>query len=123
MSPAGGGTFLSLNKKVPKEVSLGEALTVKSIVTAAISYHFYPAFKPPSPKTPTRPLSAAGYKSFLRKLSVFRVGENGGYRKVFQKVGKKRGDKRKIMCYTGIIKKGQGLPDTGGSFFLQGGYG
>ena len=25
--PAGGGTFLSLNKKVPKEVSLGEALS------------------------------------------------------------------------------------------------
>ena len=26
---AAGGTFLSLNKKVPKEVSLGEALTAK----------------------------------------------------------------------------------------------
>jgi len=59
------GTFLSLNKKVPKEVSLGETLTVKPIGTTSITDIFYPAFKPPSPKAPFRPLSAAGDKSFF----------------------------------------------------------
>ena len=72
MSPAGGGTFLSLNKKVPKEISLGEALTVKPFVTASVSYIFYLAFKPPSPKTLSRPLSAAGDKSFFLKSIRFR---------------------------------------------------
>ena len=41
--PAGGLTFLSLNKKVSKEVSQGEALTAAA-----------PASEPPSPWTPSR---------------------------------------------------------------------
>ena len=54
-------TFLSLNKKVTKEVSIGEALTAKSIGTSSINRLFYPAFEPPSPMYLSRPLS----KDFL----------------------------------------------------------
>ena len=54
--PAGDGTFLSPNKKVPKEVGLGEALTVKLIGTSSILLPIYPAFKPPSPKPPPGPI-------------------------------------------------------------------
>ena len=39
-------TFLSLNKKVTKEVSIGEALTAKSIVTSSIYRLFCPDFEP-----------------------------------------------------------------------------
>ena len=56
-----GVTFLSLNKKVTKEVSIGEALTAKSIGTFSIYRHFYPDFEPPSPMYLSRPLS----KDFL----------------------------------------------------------
>jgi len=41
-----GVTFLSLNKKVTKEVSIGEALTVKSIGTFSINRLFCPDFEP-----------------------------------------------------------------------------
>jgi len=41
-----GVTFLSLNKKVTKEVSIGEALTAKSIGTSSINRLFYPDFEP-----------------------------------------------------------------------------
>ena len=41
-----GVTFLSLNKKVTKEVSIGEALTAKSIGTSSIYRHCYPDFEP-----------------------------------------------------------------------------
>ena len=41
-----GVTFLSLNKKVTKEVSIGEALTAKSIVSSSINRLFYPDFEP-----------------------------------------------------------------------------
>ena len=54
-------TFLSLNKKVTKEVSIGEALTAKSIGTSSINDLFYPDFEPPSPMYLSRPLS----KDFL----------------------------------------------------------
>ena len=54
-------TFLSLNKKVTKEISIGEALTAKSIVSSSIYRHFYPDFEPPSPMYLSRPLS----KDFL----------------------------------------------------------
>ena len=65
--PCGGYvTFLSPNKKVTKEVGLGEALTVKPFVTASVSFLFYPVFKPSSPKTLSRPLSLAGSKSSFR---------------------------------------------------------
>ena len=56
-----GVTFLSLNKKVTKEVSIGEALTAKSIVTSSIYRHYYLDFEPPSPMYLSRPLS----KDFL----------------------------------------------------------
>ena len=56
-----GVTFLSLNKKVTKEVSIGEALTAKSIGTSSINRLFYPDFEPPSPMYLSRPLS----KDFL----------------------------------------------------------
>jgi len=56
-----GITFLSLNKKVTKEVSIGEALTAKSIGTSSINRLFYPDFEPPSPMYLSRPLS----KDFL----------------------------------------------------------
>ena len=56
----GSVTFLSPNKKVTKEVGLGEALTVKSIGTSSVSFHSYPAFKPSSPKTLSRPPSLPG---------------------------------------------------------------
>jgi len=39
-------TFLSLNKKVTKEVSIGEALTAKSIGTSSIYRLFCPDFEP-----------------------------------------------------------------------------
>ena len=55
-----GVTFLCLNKKVTKEVGIGEALTVKSIDTASILHNIYLAFKPPSPMYPTRPPSETG---------------------------------------------------------------
>ena len=64
MSPAAGPTFL-FRQESRQRGDLGEALTVKSIVTAHIPQHFFPDFKPPSPKTPSRPLSAAGYESIL----------------------------------------------------------
>ena len=56
-----GVTFLSLNKKVTKEVSIGEALTAKSIGSSSINRLFYPDFEPPSPMYLSRPLS----KDFL----------------------------------------------------------
>ena len=37
---------MSLNKKVTKEVSIGEALTAKSIGTSSIYRLFYPDFEP-----------------------------------------------------------------------------
>ena len=62
--PCGGRvTFLSPNKKVTKEVGLGEALTVKPIGTSTVSFPSYPAFKPSSPKTLSRPPSLPGYES------------------------------------------------------------
>ena len=42
-APRGDVTFVSLNKKVTKEISLGEALSVA-----------LPTPKPPSPKNPSR---------------------------------------------------------------------
>ena len=56
-----GVTFLSLNKKVTKEVSIGEALTAKSIDTSPANLLLYLVFEPPSPMYPTRPPS----KNFL----------------------------------------------------------
>ena len=53
------------NKKVTKEVGLGETLTVKPIGTSSVSSPTYPDFKPLSPKSPSRPLSVVGYKSFF----------------------------------------------------------
>ena len=61
--PCEGRYFLVPNKKVTKEVGLGEALTVKSIGTSSVSFHSYPAFKPSSPKTLSRPPSLLGYES------------------------------------------------------------
>ena len=58
--PCQGRYFLVPNKKVTKEVGLGEALTVKSIVTFSVSFLSYPAFKPSSPKTLSRPPSLPG---------------------------------------------------------------
>ena len=46
---------MSPNKKVTKEVGIGEALTVKPIYTSSITQDYYLAFKPPSPMYPTRP--------------------------------------------------------------------
>lgn len=46
-----------------KEVGLGEALTVKPIVTSSVSLRIYPDFKPSSPKTPSRPPLVPGDKS------------------------------------------------------------
>ena len=59
-SSAEGVTFLSPNKKVTKEVGLGEALTVKPIGTSSVSLRIYPVFKPSSPKTLSRPPSLPG---------------------------------------------------------------
>ena len=60
-----GCYFLVPNKKVTKEVGLGEALTV-------IAYRYrmgfvtcYPGFKPSSPKTLSRPPSLLGNKSIF----------------------------------------------------------
>ena len=39
-------TFLCPHKKVTKEVSIGEALTAKSIGTSSINRRFCPAFEP-----------------------------------------------------------------------------
>ena len=61
--PCGERYFLVPNKKVTKEVGLGEALTVKPIGTSTVSFPFYPAFKPSSPKTLSRPPSLPGYES------------------------------------------------------------
>ena len=63
--PCEGRYFLVPNKKVTKEVGLGETLTVKSIGTSTVSLPTYPDFKPLSPKTPSRPLSVAGWRSFV----------------------------------------------------------
>jgi len=52
-----GVTFLWPNKKVTKEVGIGEALTVKPFGTSSIDHLFYPNFKPPSPMYPSRPPS------------------------------------------------------------------
>ena len=61
------------NKKVPKEVDLGEALTVMSFVTSPVTFLFYPAIKPSSPKTPSRPLSAAGFDRLeVESSSIYR---------------------------------------------------
>ena len=46
------------HKKRTKESGWGEALTAKSFVTALANQPFYPNFEPPSPQTPSRPLSA-----------------------------------------------------------------
>ena len=54
LQTAVGVTFLSLNKKVTKEVSIGEALTAKSIATSPVNRLSYPVFEPPSPMYPTR---------------------------------------------------------------------
>ena len=59
-TPAGGLTFLSPNKKVSKEVGLGETLTVKPIGTSPVTLPTYPDFKPLSPKAPSRPPSLLG---------------------------------------------------------------
>ena len=59
----GGCYFLVPNKKVTKEVGLGEALTVKPIGTSSVSFRSYPDFKPSSPKTLSRPPSLLGYES------------------------------------------------------------
>ena len=56
--PAGGPTFLSLNKKVGKELSLGEALTGAA-----------PASQPPSPRYPSR--RASPFVLILCKFSIF----------------------------------------------------
>ena len=64
-APAGGLTFLSPNKKVSKEVGLGETLTVKSFVASPVRLPTYLDFKPLSPKAPSRPLSVVGYKLFF----------------------------------------------------------
>ena len=52
-----GVTFLWPNKKVTKEIGIGEALTVKPFGTSSIDHLFYPNFKPPSPMYPSRPPS------------------------------------------------------------------
>ena len=56
-----GVTFLSPNKKVTKEIGIGEALTVKPIVPASIVQNACLAFKPPSPMYPTRPSTKPGW--------------------------------------------------------------
>ena len=38
-----GVTFLSLNKKVTKEISIGEALTAKPVAAALVNIHLTPA--------------------------------------------------------------------------------
>ena len=52
------------HKKRTKEGGWGEALTAKSFVTSCGYQHDYPAFEPPSPQTPSRPPSKAGWDSF-----------------------------------------------------------
>ena len=59
-SLARGVTFLSPNKKVTKEVGLGETLTVIAYRYCISFVTCYPGFKPLSPKTPSRPLSLPG---------------------------------------------------------------
>ena len=59
--PCGGNvTFLSPNKKVTKEVGLGEALTVIAYRYCMGFVTYYPGFKPSSPKTLSRPPSLQG---------------------------------------------------------------
>ena len=55
--------FLVPNKKVTKEVGLGEMLTVTAYRYCIAFVTYYPGFKPLSPKTPSRPLSLLGNKS------------------------------------------------------------
>ena len=57
--------FLVPNKKVTKEVGLGEMLTVTAYRYCIDFATYYPGFKPLSPKTPSRPLSLVGWWSIL----------------------------------------------------------
>ena len=57
---------MSLNKKVTKEVSIGEALTAKPIDTSLVVLLSYLVFEPSSPMYPTRPPS----KNFLWSKSL-----------------------------------------------------
>ena len=59
-----GDTFLSLNKKVSKELSIGEALTTKPIESAVISFHFSPASSRPPLCTPP----GAGRKTYCNRF-------------------------------------------------------
>ena len=66
--------FLVPNKKVTKEVGLGETLTVKPIGTSSVSSPIYPDFKPLSPKSPSRPPSLPGLWSiyaFYRRRDIW----------------------------------------------------
>ena len=55
MMPPAGHFSCFVQEKYPKEADLGEALTVKSIGLQLFPA-YYPDFKPPSPKYPSRPL-------------------------------------------------------------------
>ena len=51
------------NKKVTKEIGLGETLTVIAYRYCIGFVTYYPGFKPLSPKSPSRPPSLPGIKS------------------------------------------------------------
>ena len=71
---AAGGTFLFPNKKVPKEVGPGEALTAKPFGTASVALAGQPDFEPPSPGYPSRPPSVPGQESNMGSEAGWNVG-------------------------------------------------
>ena len=106
---AAGLTFLSLNKKVSKEVSPGEALTAKPFGTASVALAGQPDFEPPSPGYPSRPPSAAGQEANMGSVAERNVVSGslslrcGVYRQQLSlRAAKRRGNPQKAAfagCY------------------------
>ena len=106
---AAGLTFLSLNKKVSKEVSPGEALTAKPFGTASVALAGQPDFEPPSPGYPSRPPSVTGQESNMGSVAERNVVSGslslrcGVYRQQLSlRAAKRRGNPQKAAfagCY------------------------
>ena len=66
------------NKKVTKEVGLGETLTVKPIGTSSVLFLSYPAFKPPSPRPLPAPVVTWLRVGLKRTIPVLQGDSKGG---------------------------------------------